>query len=139
MTELSFLIDLLLNHELQKPTKDAIAVRIIEVEAQITCPVVARVIASPSQPVGVQRQAQSTLDAMSRHAEAGFTALAMPILSNGPQVIHPQQLPPEMPPIPVEHIAQTQAAAQAMNSRNQAIAESIAGKIDKVTGRPRKF
>lgn len=136
MTELSFLIDLLLNHELQKPTKDAIAVRIIEVEAQITCPAVARVLSSASQitatslpyPSGV-RQVQSTLDAMARHGEIGHTA----------PIIHPQQLPPEMPPIPVEHIAQTQAAAQAMNSRNQAIAESIAGKIDKVTGRPRKF
>ncbi len=47
--------------------------------------------------------------------------------------------PPEMPPIPVEQVAQTQAAAQAMNSRHQAIAESIAGKVDKVTGRPRKW
>jgi hypothetical protein len=39
----------------------------------------------------------------------------------------------------VEQIAQTPATMAAMASREQAIAESIAGKVDKVTGRPRKF
>jgi hypothetical protein len=139
MTELSFLIDLLLNHDLPKPTKDAIAMRIREVEASICNQNLAASKLSPivSAPrsqntSSVPMQAQSTLDAIARHEAMGFTAPQLPI-------VHPQQLPPEMPPIPVEQVAQTAAAAQAINSRNQAISEAIAGKIDKVNGRPRKF
>ncbi len=139
MTELSFLIDLLLNHELQKQTKDAIAERIKEVEASLSARNMAGYTSSnPSTALRVNSissvpQAQSTLDAMARHGDvsAGMTS------SQG--LVHPQQLPPEMPPVPVQQIAQTPATSQALNSRNQAIAASIAGKIDKVTGRPRKF
>ena len=45
----------------------------------------------------------------------------------------------EAPVPPPVDIAQTPAAAQALASRQQAIQESIAGKIDKQLGRPRKF
>lgn len=39
MSELSFLIELLLNHDLQKVTKDLVAERIKEVEASLIAPV----------------------------------------------------------------------------------------------------
>jgi hypothetical protein len=69
-------------------------------------------------------QAPSTLAAMARHAD--------PTLAVAP--------PPEMPPVPtVEQIAQTPETAAAMNHRNETIANAIAGKIDKTTGRPRKW
>jgi len=120
MTELSFLIDLLLNHELPKPTKDLIADRIRDVEAKISHPM--RVNLSPP-PVG-QLQAASTLAAMARHADPSL-------------VIAPA---PEMPKIePVAVIAQTPATAAAMNHRNETISAAIAGKVDKSNGRPRKW
>ena len=46
MTELTFLIELLLNHKLPKPTKDAISARIKEVESQLGKPTYA-----PAYPV----------------------------------------------------------------------------------------
>lgn len=119
MTELSFLIELLLNHDLKKETKDALAARIRAVEETLTqAPVLRIPYVAPSGP----QQAASTLALMAKHGDL------------------PKIVPVEMPPIEqVAHIAQTPATAAAMNSRNSAIAESIAGKIDKQTGRPRKF
>ncbi len=123
MTELSFLIELLLNHDLPKATKDLIASRIKEVEQNLTTriqPLATRQI----QPVAPQlQQSPSTLAAMARHGD-------MPALV----------LPPEMPPVePVAVIAQTPQTAAAMNHRNQTIADAVNGKVDKSTGRPRKW
>lgn len=133
MTELSFLVDLLLNHKLPKVTRDAVAVRIKEVESSL--PMQKQIFPQahfiPPHHTGVispaAMQAPSTLAAMARHGDLQMIAA------------------PEMPPIPspepapVTVIAQTPATAMAMNSRNQAIADSINGKTDKLTGRPRKF
>lgn len=127
MTELSFLIELLLNHDVPKVTKDLIAGRIKEVESKLQY--------VPSNAPGAVnymnirpatgQQAASTLALMAKHGDLD------------PNVIVPV---PAMPPVePVVQIAQTPAAAVAMNSRNIAISESIAGKVDKQTGRPRKF
>ncbi len=116
MSELSFLIELLLNHRLQKETKDAIALRIKEVEATGTP---SRPVANMPRPVlGVAAQSPSTQAILDRNPDLA-AVLA--------------------PPVPVEQVAQTPAAMAAMNSRNQAINESLSGKVDKVTGRPRKF
>lgn len=130
MTELSFLIDLLLNHELQKPTKDAIADRIKEVESKLTTNGAgshgSHLQSWNNQlPQNVPQQAASTLALMAKHGDIPYIAS------------------PPMPPIPktepVAQIAQTVATAAAMMSRNAAISDSIAGKTDKSTGRPRKF
>lgn len=68
MTELSFLIDLLLNHDLPKVTKDSIAGRIKEVEQLLTAtkfhlPATAQIQNVPPK----LQQAASTLVAMARH------------------------------------------------------------------------
>lgn len=55
------------------------------------------------------------------------------IMARNPDLI------PAPAPIPIDAIAQTPAAAAAIASRQQAINESLAGKTDKATGRPRKF
>lgn len=121
MTELSFLIDLLLNHKLPKPTKDLIAKRIEDVESRMishaqTMPPAPNRVSNPNV------QAASTLALMAKHGETnGYIA----------------QVPIE--PETVAVIAQTPQASAAMESRNIAIAESIAGKVDKTTGRPRKW
>jgi hypothetical protein len=106
MTELSYLIDLLLNHKLPKATKDSVAKRIQEIQEVYKPHQVAR----PLSPGGVQ-QAPST----------------QAILDRNPDLI------------PVENIAQTVAASQALASRESAIAASMSGTVDKTTGRPRKF
>lgn len=103
MTELSFLIDLLLNHKLPKATRDAVAERIRDVE-----------VAAPVRPhMPVIPQALSSRDVAARH--------------------------PEVAPEPVAVVAQNATTQAALASRQQAIAESMAGKVDKTTGRPRKF
>ena len=116
MNQLSFLIDLLLNHKLSKLTKDIIIERIRDIESELLSP---RQTPLPKAlPPHYPPQAASTLAALEKHG------LAIP----GPRIEEA-----------VEVIAQTPAAAQAMASRQQAINESIAGKVDKLTGRPRKF
>lgn len=121
MTELSFLIELLLNHDLPKATKDLLATRIKEVESNL--------VAKPQQanaysyvpPPKILQQAPSTLAAMARHGDI------------------PNIVPvPDMPaPEPVAVIAQTPATAAALESTNLI----RNGQKPPMTsqGRPRKF
>ncbi len=107
MTELTFLVELLLNHKLQKPTKDAVASRIRDVEAAMaTLP--------PTHPV-------------------------RPMPNGVVQAASMQAIIDRNPDLAPAVVAQTPAAVAAINSRQTAINESLAGKIDKATGRPRKF
>jgi hypothetical protein len=129
MTELSFLIDLLMNHKLPKVTKELIANRIKEVGSLLQV----KEVYIPAGPhVGTlpykSTQAPSTLAAMARHGIPEGTIAHM---------INPPIKVEDV--MPVEVIAQTPQTAQAMQSRQQAIAASIAGTVDKTTGRPRKF
>ncbi len=129
MTELSFLIDLLLDHELPPKTKQAVAERIKVVEQGLTTNPITHhgtslgvSLTGTPLPPHLAKQAPSTLALMAKHGDI------------------PDVAAPVMPPVePVAQIAHTPAAAAAMNSRNAAIAESIAGKIDKTTGRPKKW
>ncbi len=135
ISELSFLIELLLEHDLKPETKKALQLRIKDVEAGLRDWSISKVNTGNAimggahtpvahlcgtKPAG---QAASTLAAFARH---GLNPEA-PIV------------PPPPAPEPVAVIAQTPAAQAAMASRNQAINESIAGKVNKDTGRPRKF
>lgn len=129
MTELSFLVDLLLNHKLPKATRDAVAARIKEVEERYaSAPVQVALSAPRPLPPHIAKQAPSTIAAMIRHGE-------IPIADAGNTIT--VSTTAELPPVAI--VAQTPAAVAAMNSRSQAIAESMAGKVDKNTGRPRKF
>lgn len=109
MTELSFLIELLLNHKLPKATKDLIAERVKEVEGNRTAP--PRPIIPPI--TGGVPQAASTIAAFAREG-----------------------LPLE--PAPVTQIAQTPAAAAALVSRESAIADAMKGIADS-SGKKRKW
>lgn len=113
MTELSFLLDLLMNHKLQKATKEAIAIRIKEVEIAMN---------EKPQSFHMQRpnptnQAASTLAAMAKH----------------------EALNPEPIPIPIEEVAHTPAAAAAIERRNNLMLDPAKRPADPATGRPRKF
>lgn len=138
MTELTFLVDLLLEHDLKPETKKAIAGRMRDVEEEITKRIVQPVTHGYSQVPNVSQhnfqpntwtsnttapqQAPSTLAKMMLHGDIPSVPLAPPIES-----------------AKVEIIAHTPQAAAAMQSRQQVIADSLSGKVDKVTGRPRKF
>jgi len=110
MTELSFLIELLLNHDLPKATKDLLASRIKEVEGNLVAkqpqPLPAYI-----PPAHLQNQAPSTMAAMAKHAD--------------PSIVVPT---PIVPVEPVAHIAQTPATAAALNARADLINAAIAGK-----------
>lgn len=101
-SELSFLLDMLLNHKLPSATKVLVSDRIREVERNLN-----------SIPLSSGGARVTPL----RMTEEGMTAIQKP------------------PPSPVAVIAHTPAAAAALASR----AEAMAGKLDKDTGRPRKF
>lgn len=114
MTELTFLIELLLEHKLPAATRKLISERIKQVEVGLSprhhSPSPAQLVVSPNGPV----QAPSMLAIMARN---------------------PDLIPPE----PVAVIAQTPVAAAAMNSRATAIAASLSGKPEKDRTSPRKF
>jgi hypothetical protein len=114
VTELSFLIDLLLNHKLPKPTREAVTARLRDVEAGYA--------AAPPAPARLVAHAAFANQAPSMQA----------IMARNPDLVPPD-------PQPVAVIAQTPAAVQAMNSRNQAIAQAISGKTVEGQTRPRKF
>lgn len=129
MSELSFLLDILLNHQLQKPTKDAIRDRIREVEAGL----VAGVIAAPAprpQPAAANPRAQSpsTMALLAKHPD---------LVGGGGEIPAPACVPD--PVVPVAVIAQTPAAAQAMALRNQSIQQAMSGRPEQGRTSPRKF
>lgn len=130
MTELTFLIDLLLHDDLKPETKDKIAGRIKEVEEGLTF-----------RPQGFGQDARfgsgfapppyigPTASTLAPQSASTIAAMAR----NGFQ---------EVAPVSVEAIAQTPAAAQALLARQEAINSAIGMNINsKQPGRtsPRKF
>ncbi len=102
MTELSFLIELLLNHDLKKETKDAVAARIREVESCLSQPrnlslpinnhfsdMVNAVVSSTGN---IVKQAPSTLALMAKHGDIPPTYIPPPIESPPPPVLTEAQI-----------------------------------------------
>ena len=147
MTELSFLVDLLLNHKLAKATREAVAARIKEVEtrmasqqqmpapAQVRNTFEVRGIQAPAVPAHLQGQSASTIAAMMRQ-EANGTPVA-PLVPMPEPIVDPAT--PPMAAVPVTIIAQTPATAAALADRQNAIAQQISGKPEKGRTSPRKF
>lgn len=108
-SELSFLIDLLLNHKLSKPVRDLIADRIKEVETRY----IPQSQHSAPREVSKTSQAASTLALLAKH-----------------QNLPPPQLPQasDQPSLPVEQIAQTPEAVKALTDRAQAINDAVNGR-----------
>ena len=142
MTELTFLVDLLLNHKLPKPTRDAVAVRIKEVEmglpkqyGQYNPPPAPQAAMARQQnlPPHIANQSPSMQAIMLRNPDlvpAGVpSGAAIEALAIAP--------PPE--PAPVAIIAQTPAAVNAMNERAATIRQGMSGKPEKGRTSPRKF
>ena len=119
-SELSFLLDLLLNHRMPLVTKELVAARIKLVEEAMSTGTVMHKYAKPiaiPQPGIVQ--APSTQAILDRNPDLAAA------------------IPP--PPVPIAMVAQTPATTAALNARQQAISEAMSGKVDKETGAPKKF
>lgn len=121
MTELGFLIELLTEHKIPNALKKRIVERMKEVESAISSRPPGTNVNIPRAvvlPPGLPPQSPSTLAAMARHQEAA----------------HAPEIPPP-PTAPIE-IAQTVAAAQALQQRQQILNDAINGQVAvKETGR----
>lgn len=126
MTELTFLIELLLNHKLPKPTKDAISERIREIEVNARVP--------EFKPTPGFEYGAEICKRMTRQMNPGYSS------------IH-KDTPPEagnrevfkgavVSDIPVQ-VAQTSEAAAAMDYRAKLLAG--AGKVVPGVDKARKF
>lgn len=132
MSELSFLLELLLNHKLSKATKDLIQSRIKEVEASMHT-------SSPTTQVRTYTPAPIPTSPHSNQAPSTQAMLAKyPDLAAKTKVVPPA--PSQEPPlsvIPVDEIAQTPAAAKALADRAALMAG--AGKTEPGRSSPKKF
>ncbi len=119
MSEISFLLDLLLNEKLSKSVKQKITDRVKEIEAAwAKLPL----MAPPPRPI-VGAQSPSTIAALERQAAEGL-------------------LPPvPMPEVPAAPgvVAVTPQTVAAVNSRTQAINQALSGKAEPGRTSPRKF
>lgn len=130
MTELSFLLELLLNHKLPKPTKEAITHRIKEVEARFVQTPQQSLLPVPGpQAIRPPRGAQSasTQRILDEMAAEGSNPIQGDGLGGYVDISQPAV------------IAQTPAALAALNARNEAIRIATSGKEEKGRTSPRKF
>jgi len=103
-TELSFLLDILLEHKLPKKVKELVTARIKEVEAGLNRTQLPVFIPPPKTfTITGPPQAPSTLANFEKHGE--------PLIYTPPPDTHPS----------VQQVAQTSAAAQALQTRQDAI------------------
>lgn len=123
MTELSFLIDLLLNEKLSKSAKEKVRERVSEVEKVFAS--ATQFVRAPNPPppppsvINGAPQAPSTVAAMQRQALVEGSA---GVLSTLPVVV-----------------AATPQATQAVQSRDTAINQALSGKPEPGRTSPRKF
>lgn len=136
MTELSFLLDLLLSHKLPAPTKKVVVERIKEVEASLSSPISPFAVrhAPPTGPSPIlangSQQSASTQALLAKHG------LPDPTINLPPA---PLAMQPEAAPGAPVQIAQTPAAAAALATRRAIINAGINGSDDAVRKSPRKF
>ena len=82
----------------------------------------------------------AVIKARVKELEQAITAEPQPVQPARPTSITKIMAESVSVPAPqVTQVAHTPAAAAAMASREQAIAEAMSGKVNKDTGRPRKF
>lgn len=130
MTELSFLIDLLMNHKLSKATKELVAQRIKEVESRFNSGITLGGVVQQSRNTNPMAQSASTIAALAKQQ------------SSIPHETHDARLTAmngEPAPVPVEQIAQTPATQAAMAHRQALMIETQRRPVDPATGRPRKW
>ena len=127
-TELTFLLELLLNHKLPKATQLAIKERITQVESNFRPQAPGNYNAAPLVQ-SKSAQSPSTQRILDEMAKEGT-----PLIPPGNHEHNTQPAP-----VPKALVAQTPAAQAALQARDQAIATAISGKEEKGRISPRKF
>lgn len=130
MSELSFLLDLLLNEKLSKPVKEKITQRVKDVETLMTAqPIVGPGYMGPKPvpipanlPPHIAGQSPSTIAKFLEHQAQGLP----PVTSIEPIISHAV-------------VAATPQAQAAVAKRDQAIATALSGKPEPGRTSPRKF
>lgn len=125
MNEVSFLLDLFLNHKMSKSAREAVTARIKEIaerasQQQDYAP---RVVLQRPPKTAQSPSTQKILDEMA--------AEGAPLEARVAQA--------QADPVPLEQIAQTPAAAAAMAARAEAIRIAASGKEEKGRTAPRKY
>lgn len=134
MSELSFLIDLLLTEKLSKSVKTKVKDRVIEVEALLTSGPPTIRIPIPAKynpadlPPHIAGQSPSTIAKFLEHQAQGLP----PVTSIGEVVSHAVPSPPAV-------VAATPQTAAALQKREQAIQTALSGKPEPGRTSPRKF
>ncbi len=136
MSELSFLLELLLEHKLPKVTKDAIKERIKTLQIPSTTTIHTSGYIAPVQRPPKTAQSPSTQKILEEMAaEGGAPVGGFPQGGGFPPV--PMIEPSES--VAPAQIAQTPAAMAALAQRNEAIRIATSGKEEKGRSSPRKF
>lgn len=128
MTELTFLLELLLNHKLPKGTKAAIAGRIKEVEEGLSTK---QIFSAHHQVTQAPVKTSPPPAAMANQSPS-----MQAIMARNPDLMASLE---ESSPPPVTVIAQTPAAQAALAAREQIIAMAVSGKPEPGQTSPRKF
>lgn len=127
MTELSFLLELLLEHKIPKDTRVAVAARIKQVESSMHS--VQNATSSPAAARG-QTLTHRPIPAPPEYQElAASLAFAdnADVVPSSPHFGLPDRRPRQPEPIPAGAAGLTSAAQDAMATRNKLIAEAQAG------------
>lgn len=136
-SELSFLLELLLKHELQADTKDLISERIAQVEELLEQRFTRGTTPGPVHaPLAVVRENGPPI------RPSAAPAPNMSTLTNEElAALAEQRNAAPVTPVPIGAVAQTPAAHQAMVERQQSIRAAASGKMIPIDGRsgPKKF
>lgn len=137
VSELSFLIELLLEHKLPKDTRSAVAARIKHVEQQATTNRQAThwvgTVASPAEirgktaQIAVPPEVQAELNKLNAAVADNMASTAQVPLRIGQRAAQPE-------PIPQHAVGVSDAAAAAMRQRNELIAAAAQGISKKGAG-----
>lgn len=119
MSELSFLLELLLEHELKKETQKLIRERIKEIEAK------------PSRVEEMAPIYRVTHEERGKQAPSMQRAVA--------EMEQDQAIQANFAQMPPQAVPQSPAVAQAMAHRQALVAQAISGKEEKGRSSPRKF
>lgn len=139
MSELSFLLELLLNHKLPKATKEVVVGRIKEIEASpVNRPNPWLAVAAQAQKPPKTAQSQSTQRILDEMANEGMVMPIEPQHFTAKDQLNVMVGSGEQASIPTQ-IAQTPAAAAALAQRNEAIRIAVSGREEKGRTSPRKF
>jgi hypothetical protein len=129
ISELSFLIELLLEHKLPKDTRSAVAARIKFVESSHV-----NAVQQPVQPNGARVSPRAQIAVPPEAQALAATLMAEANADTSPSPLHTGTRARQSEPIPQHAVGVSAAAADAMRQRNELIAAAQQGIAKKGPG-----